>query len=142
MTSGLVAAFVAVLVLGFEEGMRRFYPSKPTWLRLRSKQGRRAVRAMRQRLSHAAESRSPRLLAELLIGLMIVWVAAASLLDKRWYEVVSDVLPYLIVTIAMLRTPRTLRIVAERMRQHELDAGEDPDRDYDVGDGGPTAIAL
>lgn len=142
MTSGIVAASIAVLVLGFEEGMRRFYPSKATWLRLRSKHGRRAIRAMRLRLAHAAESRSPRLLAELMIGLVIAWVAAASLLDKRWYEVVTDVLPYVIVTGALLRTPGTLRRVAERMRKHEIDAGEDPDRDYDAGDGGPAAIAL
>ena len=122
--------------------MRRFYPSHQTWVRLRSKHGRRAVRAMRERLIHAAENRITRTLANTLLGLVIVWIAIASLLDKRWYEVALDVLPYVLVGIALLRTPSTLRRIAERMKEYERDLGEDPDLDYGSGDGGPTAIAL
>ncbi|HWL65098.1 MAG TPA: hypothetical protein VNP73_03905 [Actinomycetota bacterium] len=142
MASGIVAALIAVLTLGFEEGMRRFYPSKATWLGLRSKHGRRAVRAMRERMDHAAENRLTRALATLLVGLVIIWVASASLLDKRWQEVVLDVLPTALVGIAMMRTSSTLRRIAERMKDYERDLGEDPDRDYGTGDGGPAAIAL
>ena len=94
------------------------------------------MRAMRERFENAGERRAPRLLTELLLGLVIVWIAVASLLDKRWYEVVLDVVPYAIVYIALLRTPAALRRVAERMRDHERRAGDEPDDD------GPTAIAL
>ena len=142
MTTGAVAALVAVLALGFIEGMRRFYPSRATWARLRSKHGRRAIRAMRERLEAAADARTTRLLAEALLGLVIVWVAVASLLDKRWYEVVLDVLPYVIVGIALVRTPGALRRISERIKDYERDIGEDPDQDYGTGDGGPAAIAL
>lgn len=142
MVSGLVAGLVAVLVLGFEEGMRRFYPSKATWLRLRSRNGRRAVRAMRERLVQTADNKITRALASALIMLVIVWVATAPLLDKRWHEVVLDVLPYALVCVALLRTPSTLRIIAERMRRYEREFGEDPDEAYGAGDGGPAAIAL
>ena len=129
-------------MLGFEEGMRRFYPSKATWLQLRSRHGRRAVRAMRERLAQTAENKLTRGLATVLLMLVILWVATAPLLDKRWHEVVLDVLPYVLVGVALLRTPSTLRTIAERMRQHERDFGEDPDSDYGTGDGGPAAIAL
>lgn len=142
MVSGLVAGLIAVLVLGFEEGMRRFYPSKATWLRLRSRHGRRAVRAMRERLAQTAENRITRRLATALLMLVIVWVATAPLLDKRWHEILLDVLPYVLVGFALLRTPSTLRVIAERMRQYERDYGEDPDTPYGTGDGGPAAIAL
>lgn len=142
MVSGLVAGLIAVLVLGFEEGMRRFYPSKQTWLRLRSRNGRRAVRAMRERLEETAENRMTRRLANALLGLSILWVASASLLDKRWHEVVLDVLPYALVGIALVRTPGGLKKVAERMRKYERDHGEDPDSEFGSGDGGPAAIAL
>lgn len=142
MGTGVVAALIAVLTLAFEEGMRRFYPSKTTWLRLRSKHGRRAVRAMRLRMEATADYRLTRALATTLLGLTIVWVAIASLLDKRWYEVVLDVLPYVLVGLALIRTPSSLRRIADRMKEYERDHGEDPDRDYETGDGGPAAIAL
>ncbi len=142
MTSGAIAALVAVLALGFVEGMRRFYPSRATWSRLRSKHGRRAIRAMRRRLEAAADARTTRRLAEALLGLVIVWVAVASLLDKRWYEVVLDVLPYVIVGVTLVRTPGALRRISERIKEYERDIGEDPDQDYGTGDGGPAAIAL
>jgi hypothetical protein len=140
MASGALAALVATLVLGFVEGLARFYPARQTWRRLRRARGRESVRAMRARFEAAGRRRAPRILSQLLIGLVIVWVAAASLLDKRWWEVVADVLPYAICYAALLRTPVALRRVAERMRDYERDAGEDPDAD--PGEGGPTAIAM
>lgn len=139
MTSGLVAALVAALALGFVEGLGRFYPARRTWLRLRRTRGRTATRAMRERFAAAGERRPPRLLTTFLLGLAIVWVAAASLLDKRWYEVVADVLPYALVLAALWRTPRSLEAVAERMKEFERDAGEDPEADE--GDG-TAAVAL
>ena len=142
MVSGVVAGLIAVLVLGFEEGMRRFYPSKATWLRLRSRHGRRAVRAMRERIEQTAENRITRILATALLMLVITWVASAPLLDKRWHEVVLDVLPYALVGIALIRTPSGLRGIGERMRAFEREFGEDPDAGYGGGDGGPAAIAL
>jgi hypothetical protein len=139
MTSGVIAALVATLALGFIEGFGRFYPARRTWWRLRRVRGRTAVRHMRERFEAAAARRPPRLLVTVLLGLAIAWVAAASLLDKRWHEVVFDVLPTIIVLAALLRTPTALRRVAERMRDHERDAGEDPDAHEDDG---PAAIAL
>ncbi len=140
MASGAVAAFIAVLALGFVEGFRRFYPSRRTWMRLRSLNGRRAVRAMRERFEAAAERRTARLLALLLLGLVAVWIATASLLDKRWYEVALDAFPYALVSIALLRTPGALRSVAARMKDYEGDF--DDDREVETGDGGPAAVAL
>jgi hypothetical protein len=146
MASGLISALIAVLVLGFAEALRRFYPSRETWRRLRRGRGRLAVRLMRERYEAAADRRTPRRLAELLIALVIVWIATASLLDKRWQEVVADVLPYAIVGVAILRVPGTLRAIAERMKGYEREVGEDPDepwRDHSRnGDGGPATVAL
>jgi hypothetical protein len=140
MASGAIAALVATFALGFVEGMGRFYPARPTWTRLRRARGREAVRAMRERFEAAGARRAPRVLTQLLLGLAIVWVAGASLLDKRWYEVVLDVAPYALVLGALVRTPVCMRRVADRMRGYERDAGEDPDAD--TGDDGPTALAL
>ena len=143
MTTGLIAALVAVLALGFVEGIRRFYPSRQTWRRLRRTRSRLAVRLMRERFEAAAEQGSPRVLAEVLAGLVVIWIAVASLLDKRWYEVVTDVLPYVFVGIALFRLPGALRAVAERMKDYEREVGEDPDEDWrDGGDGGPAVLAL
>jgi hypothetical protein len=140
-TTATVAALIAVLALGFVEGMRRFYPARTTWARLRSRHGRRAVRAMRERLEAASTSRAPRLMAAALLVLVAAWIAAAPLLDKRWYEVALDSLPYAFVSLAFLRVPSTLRVIADRMRDYERDAGEDPDEDLDSGDG-TDVIAL
>lgn len=143
MTTALVAALIAVLVLGFVEGLRGFYPSRTTWQRLRRTRGRLAVRLMRERYEAAAERGRPRLVLELLAGLVIIWIAVASLLDKRWYEVVTDILPYLIVGAAVFRLPGALRAIAERMKTYERAAGEDPDEDWrEDGDGGPAVVAL
>ena len=143
MTTGLIAALVAVLVLGFVEGIKRFYPSRQTWRRLRRTRGRLAVRLMRERFEAAADQGSPRVLAEVLAGLVVVWIAVASLLDKRWYEVVTDVLPYVFVGLALFRLPGSLRSVAERMKDYEREVGEDPDEDWrDGGDEGPAVLAL
>ena len=142
MTSAGIAALIAVLALGFVEGMRRFYPARATWLRLRSRHGRRAVRAMRERFESAAASRAPRLLAGALFVLVVGWVAAAPALDKRWYEVALDALPYAFVSLAFLRVPNALRSMAARIREYEKDAGEDPDKDLDDYGNGDTSIAL
>jgi hypothetical protein len=142
MASAVVASLVAVLALGFIEGVGRFYPARAAWWRLRSRHGRRAVRAMRERIEAAAEMKTARVLAIVLVGLMLAWVAAASLFDKRWYEVVFDVMPYAVVVAALLRTPAIMRAIADRMRGYERDAGEDPDADSEGGEQGPTELAL
>ena len=144
MTTASIAALIAVLALGIVEGLRRFYPALQTWRRLRSRHGRRAVRAMRERFEAAASRRTPQTLALILLVLVVAWVATSSLLDKHWYEVAFDALPYAFVSIALLRTPGALRAIAGRMREFERSVGEDPDRDLDDqgGDGGPTAVAL
>lgn len=144
MRSAVVAVLIAGLMPAFVEGLAHFYPAKKTWLRLRSRNGRAAVRAMRERIEDMATKRTPTLLAELLLGLVIVWVAISPLLDKRWYEVAVDAFPYFFVGIALLRSRPAMRAVAERMRRYEKDAGEDPDKPL-IGDdpgGDPTAIAL
>jgi TRAP-type uncharacterized transport system fused permease subunit len=143
MTSGFVASSIAVLALAFAEGLGRFYPARKTWVRLRSLHGRRAVRAMRERLEATARNNLPRLLALALLALVIGWVASASLLDKRWYEVVMDVLPYCFVCLLMVRTPVIVGRIAERMRDYERSVGEDPDVPLIDQEGdGPTALAL
>lgn len=143
MTTGLIAALVAVLALGFVEGWRRFYPSRPTWKRLRRTKGRLAVRLMRERFEQGAERGSHRVVAEVLAGLVIVWIAVSSLLDKRWYEVLTDLIPYVLVGIAVFRVPGGMREIAERMKEYEREVGEDPDEDWrDLGDDGPTALVL
>lgn len=143
MTTALIAALIAVFVLGFVEGLRGFYPSRPTWQRLRRTKGRLAVRLMRERVEAMAARGRPRVILEILAGLVIIWIAVASLLDKRWYEVVTDILPYLIVGVAVFRLPGALSAIGERMKTYERDAGEDPDEDWrDGGDEGPAVIAL
>lgn len=145
MTTAVVASFAAVVALGFLEGVGRFYPARRTWWRLRRTRGRSAVVLMRARCERAADPRLARRLASLMVALVIVWIGVASLLDKRWHEVVWDVTPYVIVSIALLRTPSVLRAVADRMKEYEKDAGEDPDGaggDGMTGDGGPEAVAL
>jgi hypothetical protein len=127
MTSAGIAALVAVLALGFIEGLRRFYPSRETWRRLRHRRGVRAVRAMRARFETAGLRRAPTRLVELLLGLIIVWIALASWLDKEWLEVALDALPYAFVLTAVVRTPGTLFAIGERMRNYEKEVGEDPD---------------
>lgn len=142
MNTAIVASLTAALALGLVEALGRFYPAKRTWLRLRSKHGRRAVWAMRARFEQTATRRAPRVLALVLLGLVLGWVASASLLDKRWYEVVFDVTPYLIVDVALIRTPVALRRSAERMKRYEDEHGDDPQREIAGGNGDPTAIAL
>ncbi len=130
------------MVLAFVEGLRLFYPARETWLRLRRARGRRSVRVMRQRYETTAKGTTPRRLATLLLGLIIIWVAIASLLDKRWNEVVLDVLPSAVIWAALLRTPGALGVIAERMKDFERSMGEDPDAEQGEGDGGPTAVTL
>jgi hypothetical protein len=143
MTSGFIASSIAALALAFAEGLGLFYPARKTWVRLRSLHGRRAVRAMRERLEATARNNLPRLLALALLALVIGWVASASLLDKRWYEVVMDVLPYCFVCVLMVRVPVILSRIAKRMRDYERGVGEDPDVPIIDQEGdGPTALAL
>ena len=80
---------------------------------------------MRERLEASAARRTPRVLALVLLVLVTVWIASASLLDKRWYEVILDVVPYAIVGAALLRVQPALRAVAERMRDYEREIGDD-----------------
>ena len=141
MASGLVAALVATFAVGFVEGLGRLYPAPATWRRLRRVRGRSSIRAMRERFEQGARRSSPRWIAVVLALLVVAWVAAASLLDKRWYEVLLDVFPYLLVILALLRTPYALRAVAERMKDYEREAGEDPDAEPD-DEVGPTELAL
>ena len=144
MTSAVIAVLISGLMLAFVEGLGHFYPARKTWWRLRSQHGRKAVRAMRERIEAVAAKRTPTVLAELLLGLVIIWVAVAPLLDKRWYEVAVDAFPYAFIGIALLRTRPGLRAMAGRMRDYEREAGEDPDQPLfdDPGDGDPTAVAL
>lgn len=144
MTSAVIAVLIAGLALAFVEGLGHFYPAKKTWWRLRRTHGRTAVRAMRERVEAMAGRRTPSVLAEILLGLLVVWIAISPLLDKRWYEVAVDAFPYVFVGIALLRSRPSLRAIAERMKEYEREAGEDPDKPLfdDGGDGDPTAIAL
>ncbi len=77
-----------------------------------------------------------------LLALVAVWIAAAPALDKYWYEVAVDALPYPFIAIALLRAPGSLRKIAERIRTYERDIGEDPERDLGDDGPGPTELAL
>ena len=137
MESGYVAALVAALTFGFVEGLARFYPARPAWNRLREARGRAAVRRMRERFEASAQRRTTHVLALLLLVLIAGWVGAASLLDKRWYEVVLDVVPGLIVVAAMLRMPSAFRQIAARMRRYERETEDGSD---DLPPDGPGRI--
>jgi len=142
MITGAIAILLGALTLAVVEGMGKFYPAKRTWLRIRSRHGRRAARAMRERIEATAQRRTPRSLIIVLAVLVVAWIATAPLLAKRWWEVVLDVSPYVFVGIAFLRIPQVLRKVADRMRVYERDAGEDPDQDLDDSDEGPGAAEI
>ena len=60
MTTGAIAALLSLLALAIVETLRSFYPARATWLRLRSRNGRRAVRAMRERFEETSRSKVPR----------------------------------------------------------------------------------
>lgn len=143
MATGIAAAFLAVLTLSFVEGLGRFYPAKTAWRRLRRQRGRRSVRAMRERFEAAAARKTGRKLAFVLLCLLAAWVASASLLDKRWYEVVADAFPSLIVLWALVRVPAALGEIAERMKGYERETGEDPDAPLDEpGEGEGDVLVL
>jgi hypothetical protein len=98
---------------------------------------------MRERFENAGARNVPVRLVELLLGLVLVWIFVAGWLDKRWYEVALDALPYVFVLAAIVRTPGALFAVGERMREYEREAGEDPDADPDEEQGdGPAEWAL
>lgn len=140
MATSFLAATMALAALGFLELFGRIYPARELWWRLRRARGRESVRKMRERYEGAAAHRTPLILAILMFLLVGVWVAIASLLDKRWYEVVTDSMPAAIVAIALLRTRSILRVVAGRMKDYEREAGDEPDAPFEGG--GPSAIAL
>ena len=80
---------------------------------------------MRERFELGATQKAPRILALVFLVLVIAWIAVASLLDKRWHEVLFDVIPYVIVGIAVLRIPPALRGIGERMKDYEREIGDD-----------------
>ncbi len=97
---------------------------------------------MRERFEAGADRKRVRVVAEVLAGLVVIWIGIASLLDKRFYEVITDILPYVFVGIALFRLPGTLHRVAERMKEYEREVGEDPDEDWREGGDGPTVATL
>jgi hypothetical protein len=142
MPSGALAAVIASLFLAFVEALARIYPARETWWRLRRERGRPAVRAMRERFEATAGMRAPRVLAGVLLAMVVVWVGLGSVFDKRWHEIVLDVVPYLIVSAALLRMPSALGAVGKRMKDYERQAGDDPDSRRRREEGGNGAIAL
>lgn len=97
---------------------------------------------MRERFEAGAARGTPRWLIAALCILVAAWIASASLLDKRWWEVVLDVAPYALIGAAFVRLPHMMQRIAERMRTYEKDIGEDPDDDGEDGEGGVAVIAL
>lgn len=142
MQSSFIAALVASIALIFVEAFGRFYPARATWTRLRRARGRLAVRLMRERFEAGSHRKSSRVLAGVLVVLVLVWVGASSLLDKRWWEVVLDVVPYAIVGMALLRTPYAMQAVAERMIEYEKEFGDDRFEDDGDGEGPIAPVAL
>lgn len=145
MASGILAAVLAVFVWACVEAFGGFYPSRPIWVRLRRRRGRGAVRRMRERFEAGIGRGPARQLALFLIGLIVLWASVASFMHKRWYEVVADAAPSLIVTLALLRVPGAMAAIGGRMREYELSAGEDPDAPLDddpPADEGPSELAL
>ena len=132
MNSASIAALLAALALGFVEGIRRFYPSRTTWRRMRRVRGRLPMMKLRERYEDAAAQRAARFLALALLLLVGIWIGVASLLDKRWHEVLFDVLPYVIVGAAVLRIPAALSDIAARMKDYEKEIGDDQVIDDDI----------
>lgn len=127
MVSGVTAAVLAGLVLAFVEALARFYPSRELWWRLRRTRGREALRRMRERFEAAADQRVSRWFALPLVAVVGVQLATIHWLHLRWYEVVINLLPTLFAAVALLRIPRALRAIGERMKTYEKDAGDDPE---------------
>jgi hypothetical protein len=123
--SGLAAVFLAALAWAFIELFARLYPSRETWARMRKEYGRSGVQGLRERIEAAARTRAARYVLVFMGVLVIAWIASASLLDKRWWEVALEVLPYAIIGGALLRAPGALRSVAARMRDYERASGDD-----------------
>lgn len=139
MRSNFIAALGAALSLGFVEAFGHFYPAKATWMRLRRARGWLAMRRMRERFEAGAGRRTSRILAGVLVVLVATWIAVASWLDKRWWEVALDLVPYAIVGVALLRVGPAMNAVAKRMRDYEHEFGDDLEPDVDLP---PDELAL
>lgn len=122
--SSAAAIFLAALAWAFVEVFGRVYPSRETWARLRREHGRSSVTTMREGIERAAAGRAVHYALTFMTALAVAWIASASLLDKRWWEVLLDVLPYALVGCALLRAPAALRSIARRMRDYEHMSGE------------------
>ena len=143
MGTGFIATVGALMAFAFVEGFAAQYPSRQTWYRLRRARGREATRKMRERFEAAAARKTPRWIALVLLAMVGVWAfVASSWFAKDWQAIVLDSLSSMIVAFALLRVPHALRSVAERMKDLERRAGEDPDQELDGGDGGPAVVAL
>ena len=138
MGTSFVASIMALMAVGFLELFGRIYPARELWWRLRRARGRESVRKMRERYESAAAHRAPLVLAVVVLAMVAAWVATSSLLDKRWYEVVTDSLPSVVVAVALVRTRPILRHVAARMKAYEREAGDEPD----APESGSSALAL
>jgi hypothetical protein len=97
---------------------------------------------MRERFQEAGDRRSGRKLALALVLLVVIWVGVSGWLDKKWYEVVADAAPSSIVLLSLLRLPASLRAIAERIKEYEREAGEDPDEPISEDGNGPEVLAL
>ena len=98
---------------------------------------------MRERFEAASLRRTPSSLALVLLAIVpIIYIVSVAALDDEWYEAATTVLPYALVAVALLRTPGALWRVAERMKEYEKDAGDDPDRQDEPEGGDSDVIAL
>ncbi|MCA1839446.1 MAG: hypothetical protein ABR579_08250 [Actinomycetota bacterium] len=127
MASGLTAALLAALVLAFEEGLGKFYPSRELWMRLRRTRGSETVRRMRERFEMGSHMRASWWFALALLAVVAAQIATIHWLHLRWYQVVINLLPALFVALALLRVPHALGAIAERMKTYERDSGDDPE---------------
>lgn len=143
MRTAVPAGIIGVMVLAFIEGLRRYYPARQTWARLRRARGRRSMRAMRERFEAASLRKTPVALAFILLAVVpMIYIASVAGLDDEWYEAAATVLPYAFVAVALLRTPGALARVAERMKDYEQQAGDEPDREEEPEGGDADVLAL
>jgi hypothetical protein len=70
-----------------------------------------------------------------------LWLAGQSLLEQRWWELVLQLVPYVIVYAAVVRTPGAMAKAGARMKRYEDEAG-DEDAGDEADEGGPSELAL